>query len=36
MPAAAPVLLVSLAAIGLWHYNQTTDPEAFSNDSPAP
>lgn len=36
LPVAAPVLLVSLAAIGLWHYNQTTDPEALSNNSPAP
>jgi len=36
LPVAAPVLLVSLAAIGLWRYNQTTNPEVLSNDSPAP
>tara|TARA_R110002126_G_scaffold291755_1_gene456892 strand:+ start:279 stop:1514 length:1236 start_codon:yes stop_codon:yes gene_type:complete len=36
LPMAAPVLLVSLAAIGLWHHNQTTDPETLSNTSPAP
>jgi hypothetical protein len=36
LPVAAPVLLVSLAAIGLWHHNQTTDPETLSNTSPAP
>ncbi|MDF1683036.1 MAG: hypothetical protein P1U36_00100 [Legionellaceae bacterium] len=34
LPVAAPVLAVSLAAVGLWHYNQTTDPEALSNISP--
>lgn len=34
LPVAPHVLLISVAAIGLWHYTQETDPEALSNSSP--
>ncbi|MDF1683039.1 MAG: hypothetical protein P1U36_00115 [Legionellaceae bacterium] len=34
LTVAPHVLLISVAAVGLWHYNQTTDPEALSNISP--
>ena len=36
LPVAAPVLLVSIAAIGLWHHNQPSASAVILNSSPAP